>query len=788
MTTPQPPQPPRPPPSDTPGASPADARARETALREILQAISSSRTDTAPVFDLILRSAAQLSGAPFANLCLLDVERSHWHLVAHFGDGLRHLSTGETATPLDSKLVPATAMRTARVVQIEDLSDTDLYRRGDPGRVAMVDVEGMRTIVCVPLLIGAQAIGCITLFRREVKAFSIDEITLVETFAEQAVIAIENVRQFNKLQTRLEREVATSEVLKAISQSRDDEMPVFKMIQEHAARLCNAPFSGLFILDQTGENLRLVLHTRSEPTYLGDAESVWPLSGISAMARAVVRKKAIKIDNLSETDAYLSGDPGTIRAVDLENISSFLAVPLLSNGQGIGCIGLYRVKPAPFSDDQMELVKTFAEQAVIAIENTRQFREVQTRLEREAATREILQVISQSRTDTAPVFEVILRNAARLCGAPMASMAICNDERTHLVMQAHWGDTLTHLAVDQTNWPLDGPTSNSIAVREQRVVHTEDLKDTDAYRGGDPGRVEAVDKEGIRTFLAVPLLADGLAIGCIALYRREVRPFDDSQTELVQSFAAQAVIAIENVRQFKALEALNAELGDRVRKQVDEIERIGRLRRFLSPQVADVVVSSGDENLLGSHRAMIAILFCDIRGFTAFCESAEPEETIEVLQTFHETLGRLIHAAGAGFDHRAGDGIMVVFNDPVPCDDPAGAALRVAVQMRECMVEICTKWRKLGHRMGFGVGISLGYATVGMVGFEGRYDYTASGTAVNLAARLCDQAADQEILLSRRAASALEDIAVVASAGELTLKGFHAPVDVFRVTEMKDIQ
>jgi len=300
---------------------------------------------------------------------------------------------------------------------------------------------------------------------------------------------------------------------------------------------------------------------------------------------------------------------------------------------------------------------------------------------------------------------------------------------------------------------------------------------------------------GIRTFLAVPLIADGLALGCIALFRREVLPFDDSQIKLVQSFAAQAVIAIQNVRQFKALEnrtaevvALNSDLEARVETQVSQLERLGRLRRFLSPQVADVVVSSGNDNLLSSHRAMIAILFCDIRGFTAFCESAEPEETIEVLQTFHETLGKLIHEAGAGFDHRAGDGIMVVFNDPVPCEDPAGAALRVAIAMREHMVTLCGKWRKLGHRMGFGVGISLGYATVGMVGFEGRYDYTASGTAVNLASRLCDQAADQEILISQRAATALEDIAEIGSAGELTLKGFHAPVDVFKVIEMKETQ
>ena len=257
---------------------------------------------------------------------------------------------------------------------------------------------------------------------------------------------------------------------------------------------------------------------------------------------------------------------------------------------------------------------------------------------------------------------------------------------------------------------------------------------------------------------------------------------------LVQSFAAQAVIAVDNVQQFKTLEArteevqaLNLDLESRVEAQVGELERLGRLKRFLSPQVVDAVVSSGNESLLSSHRALIAVLFCDIRGFTAFCETAEPEETIEVLQTYHEEMGKLINSHGAGVDHRSGDGIMVIFNDPLPCDDPAGDALRMALAMRERMAKLCKDWRRLGHKLGFGVGISLGYATVGMVGSEGRYDYTASGTAVNLAARLCDEAADGEILLSPRAYAAVEDQFAAESTGEVSLKGIHAAVEVFRV-------
>jgi len=225
-----------------------------------------------------------------------------------------------------------------------------------------------------------------------------------------------------------------------------------------------------------------------------------------------------------------------------------------------------------------------------------------------------------------------------------------------------------------------------------------------------------------------------------------------------------------------------SELETRVADQVEELDRLGRLRRFLSPQVADAVVSSGDETLLGSHRAVIATVFCDLRGFTRFCESAEPEEAIEVLQTYHEAMGRLIHDHRGTIDHRAGDGIMIIFNDPLPCDDPAGAALSMALAMRARMAELSAEWRKLGHRLGFGVGISLGYATVGMVGFEGRYDYTANGSVVNLAARLCDEADDGEILLSRRAYAAVEDSVETGPPIELTLKGFHEPVEVFRFT------
>lgn len=411
---------------------------------------------------------------------------------------------------------------------------------------------------------------------------------------------------------------------------------------------------------------------------------------------------------------------------------------------------------------------------------------------REAATREILQVISRSRDDEGPVFDVILETAARLCSAPFACLFRVNAERTHLTIPAHFGTRPQFVdLINSDPLPMDPSQSQTAkAIFEKRSLQVPDFSDDPIYRSGQPQRVYAVEVEGARNVLTVPLIVGDEAIGVIFLYRREVGLFAEDDVRLVETFAAQAAIAVENVRQFKALEArtqeiqaLNADLAARVEEQVGEIERMGRLKRFLPAAVADTVMSSGSEKLLSSHRSLLGVVFCDIRGFTAFCETAEPEETIEVLQVYHQEMGRLIDAHGAGVDHRMGDGIMVLFNDPLPCDDPAVAAVRLAVAMRERMRVLCQDWKRLGYRMGVGVGVSLGYATVGMVGFEGRSEYTASGTAVNLAARLCDEAEDGEILISPRAGIAVEGEFHIESRGQLRLKGIREPIEVFRLAD-----
>jgi class 3 adenylate cyclase len=231
----------------------------------------------------------------------------------------------------------------------------------------------------------------------------------------------------------------------------------------------------------------------------------------------------------------------------------------------------------------------------------------------------------------------------------------------------------------------------------------------------------------------------------------------------------------------------NKTLEKRVADQLAEIERMGRLRRFLSPQIAAAVLASGDESVLESHRRDIAVVFCDVRGFTAFAETAEPEEVTSFLREYHTRLGALIHKYEGTLERFIGDGLMVLFNDPLRCADPSIRAVRMAVEMRTQIKELTAKWRKQGHELGFGMGISYGYATLGRIGFEGRFDYSAIGTVVNLAARLCGEARDGQILIDGKVLSAIEAVAETQPAGELTLKGLHRPIPAFNVCRVVSV-
>jgi adenylate cyclase len=229
---------------------------------------------------------------------------------------------------------------------------------------------------------------------------------------------------------------------------------------------------------------------------------------------------------------------------------------------------------------------------------------------------------------------------------------------------------------------------------------------------------------------------------------------------------------------------LNRGLEARVAEQVDELGRVGRLKRFLAPQLAELIVSQGDEEILESHRREIVVVFCDLRGYTAFTETAEPEEVLDFLREYHGALGPLVSQYEGTLDQFSGDGIMVFFNDPVPCPDPAERAVKMAMAMREAAGKLIADWRRHSYELGFGAGIAQGYATLGQIGFSERSGYTAIGTVCNLAARLCAEAKDGQILVSSRIAETVEAVATLEDLGNLELKGLRRPVAAFNVTEL----
>jgi adenylate cyclase len=408
-------------------------------------------------------------------------------------------------------------------------------------------------------------------------------------------------------------------------------------------------------------------------------------------------------------------------------------------------------------------------------------RELKEAREQQTATADVLKIISSSPGDLQPVFEAMLENATRICEATFGNLLLYEGDAFRVVAVHN-----APPAYDESRRrnPLIHPHPRSGLARlvaTRQVVHIGDIRVDQGYLEGAPSTVEIADTAGARTGLLVPMLKDNELVGTIIIYRQEVRPFTEKQIGLVQNFAAQAVIAIENTRLLNDLNKLNQQLEQRVADQVSEIERMGRLRRFLPPQVADLIVASGMEKKLESHRREITALFCDLRGFTGFSESSDPEDVMSLLREYHAAIGEIIIKYSGTLEHYAGDGVMVFFNDPIPVPNPAMQAVQAALDMRTAIGSLTEKWRRLGHELGFGVGIAHGFATLGTIGFEGRFDYAAIGTVSNVASRLCDEAKPGQILISPRVLMAVEDAVSVEPVGEFKLKGISRSLAAYNV-------
>ena len=531
----------------------AEALEQQTATSEILRVISSSPTDIQPVLDTVAESAARLCEAFDASVYRRDGDRLL--LVAHQGP-IPVGPVGEFTLPVRGTAAGRSVLD-ARTVHVADVqTEADEF----PESNAQARRTGFHTVLIVPLMREGLAIGAISLRRTEVQLFTERQVALLTTFAAQAVIAIENVRLFEELEARnrdlmvaLDRQTATSEILRVIAGSQTDVQPVFDAIVLSAVRLCRGFFGAVFRYD--GEVVSLAAQHNLPPEGLEAMRRTYPrplapdiMAGRALLSRAVVHIHDAASDTESPTTAAVARAAG---------FRTSISVPMMREGQAVGTINVSRREMQPFSDTEIALLKTFADQAVIAVENVRLFTELEARnrdvteaLEQQTATAEILRVISRSPTDFQPVFDTIVRNAATVCGANDAVLLLADGD--DLVWSAHHGPIQFKVG---DRFPMRGSVSGR-AVSEARVVHVENLAEADEF----PAARERARQGGFRTTLSVPLLREGAAIGAIMIRRSEVRAFTPNQIELLQTFADQAVIAIENARLFRELEARNKDL------------------------------------------------------------------------------------------------------------------------------------------------------------------------------------------------------------------------------------
>jgi GAF domain-containing protein len=540
-----------------------EALEHQTATGEVLSIISRSPTDVQPVLDAIVESAARVCGIDDVVLRLR--EGSALIPQAHFG-----------SVPPDRVEVSIDALHIRWMGEHGALHVPDVRAQNDFPTLGRG--RGWRTLLAAPLRQQGELIGLLAARRNEVRPFTPAQIKLLETFADQAVIAIENVRLFQELKEALEQQTATSEVLKVISRSTFDLEPVLQTLLENATRLCGAAHGSMLRVEG---DLISIMATYGQSRELDDFLRQNPprADRKSVAGRVVLQRQAVHIPDLMADPEYNYG-------ARFFEARTTLGVPLLREGVPIGVIIIFRTEVEPFTAKQIELVTTFADQAVIAIENVRLFNELKESLEQQTATSEILGVIASSPTDIQPVLDTIAESAARICGADDAFIRLIEANLLHL--RAHYGQ----IKPEPAPRPIDRLSVSGRSVLDRQLVHINDLLAVAATEF--PKTVPITEREGLRTTLAAPLLREGLAIGAIVIRRTEVRPFSDKQIKLLETFADQAVIAIENVRLFKELQARNRDLTEALEQQTATSEILGVIAN--SPTDIQPVLNAVAEN------------------------------------------------------------------------------------------------------------------------------------------------------------------------------------------------
>jgi class 3 adenylate cyclase len=379
------------------------------------------------------------------------------------------------------------------------------------------------------------------------------------------------------------------------------------------------------------------------------------------------------------------------------------------------------------------------------------------------AIREVLRAISDSPFDMDGVLGIVVERLAGLCNAEIGMIYVPDREGAYRGAAA-WGMEPEHTAFERENpTPITQGTLVGRVVLSGDVVEIEDAASDPGYAWKEGQRIGR-----FRTMLGVPIRKEARLIGVVGLARREVRSFTPDEIELVRTFADQAAMVIDNVRLLGTIERQREELA-----------------RYLPSTVATLVSTPEGEQLLAGHRREVTAVFCDLRGFTAFAEAAEPEEVLRILREYHEEMGAIILRHGGTLEHYAGDGMMIFLNDPEPVADHPLEAVRMAVEMRDRFAELASGWRRQGFRLGLGIGLSIGYATLGRIGFKGHYGYAVIGSVANLAARLCAMAEPGHIVLSERAYARVEESSEATALGSFELKGFRQPVEAYDLTALR---
>jgi two-component system, NtrC family, sensor kinase len=522
---------------------------QQTATADVLRVISRSTFDLKTVLQTLVESAARLCDADKATIT--RERNGAFYRTETYGFSHEFMEyIKQVPIEINRGSASGRALIEGRAIHIADVKADPEYtmleaqRRGD-----------FRTILCVPMLRESVPIGVLALHRSEVRPFTDKQIELVTIFADQAAIAIENVRLFDEVQARtrelsesLEQQTATSEVLKVISSSPGELEPVFNAMLANATRICEAMFGGLFLYEAPLFRATAIHSKQSYDDYLRRNPVVDLRENPGTpLDRVANSKRVVHIPDLRTDQSYIGKNRFIVRLVEAVGARTFVSVPMLKEGELIGAINMYREEAQPFTDKQIELVQNFAAQAVIAIENTRLLSELRESLQQQTATADVLKVISSSPGELEPVFGALLENATRICEARFGNMSLYNGETFQNVALHNPPDGYSERGLGEVIRP-HAKSGLAYVARTKQIAHIDDIRTQPPYREGDPAVVLLADVAGARSLLIVPMLKENTLVGTIAIYRQEVRLFTEKQIELVQNFAAQAVIAIENAR------------------------------------------------------------------------------------------------------------------------------------------------------------------------------------------------------------------------------------------------